>query len=242
MPNLQGAGKFLVNDKVLVAANGTKSLTVKVALNTISNDGTATNKDLQFALVDVKFKSSAGTLTGPQVENEIANSFRIRKTVPTVALQTLPSTLLTAGDQTVSKFTVAADANGDVSVKKVVLSYATTTNSSIAGIANNAVKINGSSKDVASVLDAAAKTLTITFATPEVITAGTSKTFEVLATLSVGGTGAESVTTKIVEDATYLTDGNGNFVWSDGADIAADTFSNGKRVPGLTTATQVLSK
>jgi hypothetical protein len=239
---VNGAGKFLVNDKVLVAANGTKTLTVKVSLNPISNDGTATNKDLQFALVDVKFKSSAGTLTGPQVENEIANSFRIRKTVPTVALQTLPSTLLTAGDQVVSKFTVAADANGDVSLKKVVLSYATTTNSGILGIANNAVKINGSSKDVASVLDAAAKTLTVTFATPEVVTAGTSKTFEVLATLSVGGTGAESVTTKIVEDAAYATDGTGNFVWSDGADISADTFSNGKRVPGLTTATQVLSK
>lgn len=239
---VNGAGKFLVNDKVLVAANGTKTLTVKVALNTISNDATATNKDLQFALVDVKFKSSAGTLTGPQVENEIANSFRIRKTVPTVALQTLPTTLLTAGDQVVSKFTVAADANGDVSLKQVVLTYATTTGASIAGIASNAVKINGSAKDVASTLNATAKTLTVQFATPEVITAGTSKTFEVLATLTVTGANSESVTTKIVEDAAYATDGTGSFVWSDGADIAAETYSNGKRVPGLTTATQVLSK
>jgi len=239
---VNGLAKFMVNDKVIVPANGNTTLTVKVQLNPISNDAAATNKDIQLALVDVKFKSSAGTVTGPQTENIIANAFRVRKTVPTVATQSLPETLLTAGDIVVSKFSVTANASGDVSLKKVVLNYATTTNSSIAGLANNAVKIDGATKDVASVLDTSAKTLTITFATPEVIAAGNSKTFEVLATLSVSGSGSESVTTKIVEDASYATDGSGNFVWSDGASISTYTYSNGKRVPGLTTSTQVISK
>ncbi len=244
---VNGIGRFLVNDKVVVPANGSKTLTVKVSLNAISNDATATNKDLQIALTDVKFKSSAGTLSAPQYEGDLANGFRIRKTVPTVALQALPETLLTAGDKVVSKFTVTADANGDVTLGKVVLTYATTTNSSIATIANNAVKVNGSTKDFAATVSLANKTVTVDFgATPEVITAGSSKTFEILATVSVSGNGSESVTTKIVEDAAYAIGSDttvaGSFVWSDGADITTPTYSNGKRVPGLTTSTQTLSK
>jgi hypothetical protein len=76
----------------------------------------------------------------------------------------------------------------------------------------------------------------------EVITAGQSKTFEVLATLSLTGSNAESFTTKIVEDTTYVTSGTGSFVWSDGASVSSSTWSNGKRVPGLTTTTQTMSK
>ncbi|NTW21946.1 hypothetical protein HGA34_00180 [Candidatus Falkowbacteria bacterium] len=244
---VSGIGRFLIDGKALVPANGSKTLTIKVSLNSISNDATATDKDLQIVLTDVKFKSSAGTLTGPQFEGDIANGFRIRKTVPTVALQALPETLLTAGDKVVSKFTVTADANGDVTLGKVVLTYATTTNSSVATIANNAVKVNGSTKDFAATVSLANKTITVDFgATPEVISAGSSKTFEILSTVSVSGNGSESVTTKIVEDATYATGATtavaGSFIWSDGADISAFTYSNGKRVPGLTTPTQTLSK
>lgn len=239
---VSGAGSFSIPNGLVIPANTSKTLSVKVLLNSINNDATATNKDIAFVLSNVTFKSSDGTETADQSENDLANNFRVRKTIPTIALQTLPTTLLTAGDQVVSKFTVAADAAGDVSVKKVVLSYATSTNSSIAGIANNAVKVNGSAKDVATVVDTTAKTVTVTFANDEVVTAGTSKTFELLATLSVSGSGTESVTTKIVEDASYVINGTGNFVWSDGADISAPTYSNGYRVAGLSTATQVLQK
>lgn len=243
---VNGAGTFVTDGKAgaLVPANGIINLTVKVVLNPIVNDATATNKDLQFTLTTVNFKSSSGSANGLQTENDKANSFRIRKTVPTVALSALPATLLTAGNLVVSKFTVTADAAGDVTLRKVVLTYATTTNSSIATLANNAVKVNGTTKDFAATVDASAKTVTVDFSasTQEIITAGTSKTFEILATLSVSGSGTESVTTSIVEDGSYATDGSGSFVWSDGASISSDTYSNGKRVPGLTTTTQVLSK
>jgi len=242
---VNGAGKFTITDGVLVPANGNKTLTVKVVLNDIVNDSTATNKDVALYLSTVDFKSSAGTLTDNQAEGDLANSFRVRKTVPTVALLALPTTVLTAGDQVVSKFTVTADANGDVTLGKVVLTWASSTNATILGLASSTggVKVNGTTKLVASVVDNGANTLTLNFSdlSSEVISAGTSKTFEVLATLGVSGSGTESITTKIVEDASYATDGTGSFVWSDGADVSSPTWSNGKTVTGLTTATQVLS-
>lgn len=236
-----GQAKFMVNDRIVVPANENKVLTVKATFNPIVNNADATNKDIRLVLDDVKFKSSAGTVT-TQTETEIANAFRVRKTVPIVTTESLPETLLTAGDKVVSKFKVTANNSGDVSLKKVVLTYATTTNSSLAGLANNAVKVNGSTKSIASVLDAGAKTLTITFATPEVISAGQSKTFEILGTVAVSGSGSESVTTKISEDASYATDGSGSFVWSDGASISNYTYLNGHNVSGLPTTTQTLSK
>jgi len=82
--------------------------------------------------------------------------------------------------------------------------------------------------------------MTIVMNGDEVVSAGSSKTFEILATLAVSGQGSESVTTKISEDTTYGT--TGNFVWSDGASVSAPTYSNAYRVPGLTTTTQTLSK
>jgi hypothetical protein len=237
---VSGLGTFNVGSKVVVPANGTKTLSVKVVLNEISNDAAATNKELRFALKDVKFKSSAGTVNGPQTENDIANLFRIRKTIPTVALQNLPNTLLTSGDFAVSKFTVTANASGDVSLHKVVLTYATSTSLvTVAGM-DNAVTVNGATKAVTSVLDTGAKTLTVTFSSDEVISAGTSKTFEIYATLGVSGSGSESFTTKIVKDSTYGT--TGSFEWSDGASVSAPTYSNGTNVPGLTTNTQTISK
>jgi len=242
---VSGAGTFTITgDKVKVLAGTNKTLSVKVVLNNISNDSTATDKDIHFAVTTLKFKSSVGTET-TQDNVLLANNFRIRKTIPTVALLALPSTLLTAGDQVISKFTVTADVNGDVEVNKIVLDTTNTANATITALAvESALKIDGSYKTVAtSTYSSASSTLTIDLGTNNVVvSAGTSKTFEILATLAVSGAGSESVTTKISEDAAYATDGSGNFVWSDGADVTTPTYSNGRRVTGLTTATQVLSK
>ena len=237
---VNGAGKFTItNDKVKVLANQNKVLSIKVVLNDISNDASATNMDLNFGITTLKFKSSTGTVNTQGVAL-LANNFRVRKTVPTVALAALPTTVLTAGDAVVSKFTVTADANGDVSLHKIVLDTTDTSNATITALAvGSTLKVNGSYKTVTSV-DASANKITIVLANDEVISAGSSKTFEVMATLAVSGQGSESVTTKISEESSYGTDGN--FVWSDGASVSAPTYSNSYRVNGLTTATQVLSK
>ncbi len=238
---VNGAGKFTItNDKVKVLSNTYKTLSIKVSLNTIDNDATATNKDLHFGVTTLKFKSSNGTVNNQNVD-KLANNFRVRKTVPTVALLALPSTVLTAGDNVISKFTVSADANGDVELNKFVLDTTNTSNATITPLSGaSTLKVNGAYKTVT--VSTSTNQLIITLDANEVISAGTSKTFEVLATLSVSGQGSESVTTKISEETNYATNGSGNFVWSDGASISGPTYSNSYRVPGLTTNTQVMSK
>lgn len=240
---VNGAGKFtLTSGEVKITANTSKTLSVKVSLNNIDNDASATDKDVRLKVTTVKSKSSAGAESTSN-SNLVANSFRIRKTVPTVALAALPSTLLTAGDNVVAKFTVTADANADVTLRKIVLKYATSSaNVGVATLATNAVKINGASKAASSTVDYTNKLITVNFADSsyEVVTAGTSKTFEILSTLTVTGSVADSLTTKIEENTSYAT--TGNFEWSDGASVSSYTWSNAYRVPGLTTQTQVMSK
>lgn len=243
---VNGAGKFTItNDKVLIAANTNKTLSIKVVLNNIDNDASATNKDIHLGITTLKFKSSVGSVTTQNsngANGVLANNFRVRKTVPTVALLALPTSVLTSGDQAISKFTVTADANGDVALHQIVLTTSNTSNATITALAvGSALKVNGSYKTVTSV-DYSANKITIVLASDEMISAGTSKTFEILANLSVSGQGSEAVTTKITEEGTYAIDGTGNFVWSDGSDVSAPTYSNSYRVNGLTTATQVLSK
>jgi len=245
---VSGVGTFTItNDKILVAANTSKILSIRAVLNNIVNDQLATNKDLSIRVTNYKSKSSSGSLTNTPVATStvtaIANNFRIRKTVPTVALLALPDTLLNTGTKVVSKFSVTADANGDVTLNKVVLTYSTTSQALLTTLGSDSVKIDGALKSASSTVlntGVGAGTITVAFGTDVVIAAGTTKIFEVLANVSVSGTGSDSVTTKIVEDTGYGT--TGSFVWSDGASISTPTWSNGHRVPGLTTNTQTISK
>lgn len=243
---VSGAGKFTItNDKVKVLANTNKVLTIKVVLNNINNDATATNQDIHLGLTTMKFKSSNGTefTQGTNGANGIlANNFRVRKTIPTVQLAALPTSVLTAGDTVVSKFTVSADSNGDVELSKIAINVTASASSTFAAVTastTNTLKVNGTYKTITSATYTGGQ-LVLVLANDEVISAGTSKTFEIYAATGVSGTGSESITTKIVEDSAYGT--TGNFVWSDNASISSATYSNGYRVPGLTTNTQVLSK
>ncbi|MEI6528977.1 MAG: hypothetical protein WCN88_01040 [Candidatus Falkowbacteria bacterium] len=242
---VNGAGKFTIsNDAALIAANNSKTLSVKVSLNPIDNDSAATDKDLMIRVTTVKSKSSAGSVTS-LTANVNANSFRIRKTVPTVTLAALPSTLLTAGNTVVSKFTVSADSNGDVALGKIVLNYSTSSDVVLnTAVLANAVKVNGVTKSATSTVSIANKTITIDFtqSAEEIVSAGTSKTIEILANIVSVGNNSQSLTTTIAEPSTYTDGGSTTFQWSDGASITAATYSSGRRVPGLSTDTQVLSK
>jgi len=242
---VNGEGKFTINsNQVVIAANANKTLSIKVVLNDISNDDTATNKDIHFGITTMKFKSSAGSETTQGVAL-LANNFRLRKTIPTVAYQELTDKTLNAGDKVIAKFTVTADSNADVTLGKLVLVTSNTASATIA-TTTNPLKVNGSNKTATATIGT--DDMTILLGTPEVIAAGTTKTFEVLATVGVSGTGSESITAKIVEDTpnyavgSSVGDVSGSFVWSDNASVSTDTYANGHRVNGLTTTTWVLSK
>ena len=247
---VSGAGKFTItNNSIIIPASGNKTLSVRVVLNDITNDSTATNKDIHLGVTTLKFKSSAGSESTQDVFI-LANNFRLRKTVPTVALQTLPSTLLTAGTVVASKFTVTADANGDVTLGKVVLNYSTSTGVVIETMSSNGVRIDGSTNAASSTVATSSKTITVTFATPEVISAGTTKTFEILTNVTATGDNSQSLSTSINDAGSYVLGAagavasavTGNFVWSDGSSLTQTTYINEHNVSGLPTYTQSMTK
>jgi len=255
-----GGGKFVIsNDAFKVTANSSKTLVLKAVLNSISNDSGATNKSLAYGVTYLKSKSSNGTVSeyGNSADSAIYNSavsniFVVRKTVPTIAFLALPDATLNAGVKDIAKFSVTADAAGDVSLGRIALDVATTSGATLATSSlTNTIKVNGSTKNAYSVSIVNGQYIVV-FATPEVISAGTTKTFEIQASTSVSGVNnSDSITAKISQDslAAYSTTtlgGSttpaGNFVWSDGADISNFTWANGSHVAGLDTNTWVLSK
>lgn len=239
---VNGAGKFTINNKVNIAANSNKTLSVKVVLNNIENDASSTDKVLTIGIGDVKSKSSSGAESTTADANKKANSFLIRKTVPTVAFLALDDKALTAGEKTIAKFTVTADANGDVKLGRLTLTVATTTSSTIS-TSTTPLKVNGSNKSGATATLTGNKML-VEFSS-ETVAAGTSKTFEVAAIVGSSNSN-QSVTARILEDASYDADTSlagvtGEFVWSDGASITAETWNTGHTIKGLPTTTWVLS-
>ena len=183
-----------------------------------------------------------------------ANDFIVYKTVPTISLQALPSTILTTGDQTVMKFTVAADQNADVTIDSIVTSM-TASGVALSSTAGS-LKVNGSNYPAASVAVTADNTnptkVTVDLRasngkTPIVVAAGTSKTIEIVLNVSTVTTtngATASLTSKIAQDATgSYSYGSSSFGWSDNADVAnyVSTLANSFEVSGLPTNTQSLT-
>lgn len=244
-----GETEFVVSD-FAIAADASDVLTVKAVLNNIENDETATDKELKLTVKEVEFKSSNGsttTLDSDDFGTVASNTFYIRKTVPTVALMTLPNTTLTSGTQVVSKFTVTADSNADVKIGRLAVKYATTTNVALA-TTTTPVKVNGSSKSTNVTSSIAGGYIYVDFGTttPEIVSAGTSKTFEIVTNVTVTGSDRESLSTSI-EEASYVAGGstlvNGSLTWSDSASNtdSKNKWFNSYRVKGLPSDTQTLS-
>jgi len=179
------------------------------------------------------------------------DSFRIRKTYPIITLHTLPSTVLTAGDNVVAKVKVSAQANADVTISSIIF----TANATVANVlvasssALNSVRINGSTYSAASVAPdndnntgAAMSVILVTFSTPVTVAAGTTKTIEVIVNVTALSSVNNNLTTKIVSDAAYSW--QGTFKWSDNANpiAPADTYAGSYKVLGIPTVSQVLSQ
>ncbi|MDD4386129.1 MAG: hypothetical protein PHD06_13220 [Bacteroidales bacterium] len=247
MVPFEGEAKFIINNNaIVVPADGSKKITIKAVLNDIYNDETATDAPLQVRVVSYKFKSSNGDET-PSAGGALANEFRIRKTAPTIALLPLPNTTLTSGSPVVAKFQIAADPNADVKVGRIALKY-TATASTTLSTSTSPVKINGVAKsdNVISSIDGNYIYVDFGTTTPEIVSAGTSKTFEVVVNATITGSERETVTTSILETS-YAIGGsdliNGSFTWSDSASNtdSKNKWFNSWRVKGLPSDTQTMT-
>lgn len=244
-----GTTEFTIDSNALVvAADASEVVTVKAVLNNITNDASSTDKLLQLKVTEVEFKASNGSKTvladtdSPATIGTVtANAFYIRKTVPTIALMTLPNTALSNGKQVISKFTVTADSNADVKVSKLVVKIATTGSTTLAST-TNAVKINGSSDDTTSTISGDYYIVDFGTSTPEIVSAGFSKTFEIIGDVTIEGSDRVSLSTTIEESA-YGDALTNYFNWSDSASNtdASNVWFNSYRVKGLPSDTQTLS-
>jgi hypothetical protein len=273
----------------IVPKDGTKTLTVKGNLQSVGNSGAPTGTEATVTLMDTagayEFEvrgTSAGSntlLTAITGGDKAGRMKVVRKTKPTVSLTALPQTVLSAGDQTVMRFTVAADAQGDVAFKSLSVNLSKTSAPTVVPTTGSSVRRFGDSTNLGgtvTVVDdvgalgtagaAASGIMYVVFTNEEVVSAGTSRTYDVRMTL--GGTidSGDSVSASLRGDTAHvaggaITDATGDeqvevggveyyFVWSDMSIIPhSDTlgastadWTNGNYVKVLPTDTQTMSK
>ena len=200
---IDGAATFYIsNNKLVVPANGSKTITVKATFNSIEL-ANETGKQLLVAIQSgsVKAKASSGAeLSSINVTDAVANHMFIRKTKPTFA-KVSGVTGGAAVEQEMLRFTVAADANEDISINALTFALNGT------GVASTGVigiYELGNPKILATSTSASS-----TFAALNVeISKDSSKTFRVVAD-----------TTKIGTDATVGVSLNnsavGNIAWGE---------------------------
>lgn len=264
-------------NQIVVPRNWSKVVTVKADLNNISSVE-QTNKQLIVYLKDMEAVTAATSNdiqtvngSGINVANHYvgsgnfatSNEFFIRKTQPTLTTVSVPTKKLTPWEQTLYKFTVTADSKEDVTVSSIKFNVVKSANVTLA---DYKLYVNGSKIDEVTFKThadggvRATFNTTITWNNDVVVAKGTSKTFELKASVWSTSTlnDGDYVTTNIKEESRSLLAGIRwamlwnenldflNFVWSDNSDSAGaiDTkhYFNGYKVNGLSTTSVTLEK
>ena len=204
-----------------------KIVTIKADIAPISTTNTTATAGHQIA-IDYYGSTSAsenlgtGASSGTQVTNfsvtTAQTSAFIFKSVPTVAAVALPTITLGNGTKAISKFSVSADAKGDIDLYKVSFKIATTSPTSGGPLALDNLTLVDVTSAAEAILYASTTNLYTDFvlivdihplATPgtfnlattsRTIAAGTTHTFELRADITGSGAGA-AVTTQLEGDA-----------------------------------------
>lgn len=227
---------FTLSPNLAIPADGEKVLTVKVDIAEIKTTSTiATAGDI--LSVDYHGDTSSdsnyglGASSGATISNYSASTAQeghyIYRSVPTIAQITLPATTLTNGTMTLSKFSVAADAKGDIDLYKFSFKIATSdgttghvaiTNLSLIDVTESSEKTlyasttnfysdswtNQGNEDVAEfVLLVDPGTPGTSATTTRTVAAGTTKKFELRGSVSGAQTGA-SITTQLEGDSAVV--------------------------------------
>jgi hypothetical protein len=273
---------------LVVPKDSSKTITIKGALNAISN-GAVTGHDLQVIVrtgtgLEYRGTNSSTVATTTTSGDVPGRSKLVRKTIPTVSLASLPTSIVSNGGGIVlARFTVTADAAENISLKKLAfkVSMNGTTTEAVSSPAIREVgqgsDISSSTQDVDTVAHMSAcgfntvpnqlACVRIVFANEQVISAGTSKTYELRMTTANFTTSGDSVSTILLGDSANAvghltasalgvdnfvvgTSGEYNFVWSDNSVIAhsdvaitgSADWTNGNLVKNLPTDAQTMTR
>lgn len=254
----------------VIPKDGSRVLTVKANLNSVGSTGVAGGTDIKVALSNASGTmeirgTSAGssTLLKPETVGSLnsaitaitPNSKLVFKTKPTISLASLPSSTLVGGDQTVLRFTVSADAAGDVSFAKVTFKSVATTALTLPSLGTNRVlRRTGGDYLTATVATVSgnAGAWSIVLASEETVAAGTTKTYEIVMGTAVTA-GTDSVSAYLLDDAAPAAVGSNVssltakfFVWSDLSKPAHDAttgdWADGFKVKSLPTDSQTMTE
>jgi hypothetical protein len=188
-----------------ITSGAPKILDVELVLGNIGTGAGNTGSNITVALdgvnsmVRASSNGSTGSITGSPASG---NAIYAYKAVPTITLEALPSTLLSAGTKTLQKFTISSAGN-TTSWKQLMFTITRNVSSGNgATIANcnatdctgiklyqGGVEVPGTVTASGNLTAAAGDTITVTFVptNEEQIEGGASKTYELKA-LNVGGT------------------------------------------------------
>ncbi len=247
----------------VIPKDGSKVLTVKGNLSSVSGSGATTGSLVTVTLKDTVGVYSfevRGTSAGSSTNivaipggDKAGNVKSLRRSKPTVSVS-IPNTVLSDGSKVVIRVTVAADAAGDIALGQIIVN-------SVEGMAGGTFGLNATplvttlqevNGDFVTLSAAtyAAPVVTLTLAAEKTIQAGTSKSFDIFMAVT-GSAASDSVSTNTLTDAADATGTlaglvANNFVWSDlsavGHSLLTADWAAGWKVKGLTSPAVTMSK
>lgn len=222
---LSGASVSFTGLNISVPNNTTKTLTYDLQFGNVGVGAASTALNAKLNVESFKARDSVGTITTDANERS-GNAIYVHKSYPSVSAVALPTTVLTAGEKTLSKFNLSANAD-TVGIKKITWDVTKSAGTVVAsGSTNSKLFIDGS--DVSSLgtftltADGAATSGTIIFefTTEYQISSGTSKLFELKNTIDSVGASNSIVTALKVGDTAAATPNTyalttGKLIWTD---------------------------
>jgi len=117
---------------LLIPANTSKTIDVYVSLGAVGTNAGTTGSNVGVSIRGMKYRNSNGvettaTSSMTEVATLLGNNQYVYKTKPVITNVALPTSVLTAGTQTVYKFQIAADAGGTLAWRKISLNVGTST-------------------------------------------------------------------------------------------------------------------
>jgi len=237
-----------------VPANGSTVVDVYLNLNTIGTGNGATGSNVGIILQAFKAQNSGGVSTA-YPNDVVANWMYVYKSIPTIALVSLPSTGLTAGTKTISKFSVTADAAGAIGWKKIIwnvaktdgVTFSTTTGMSLVDSNNNTIAGTFTPSvnfETTSVLSG-----TLSFVATDEQQLTSSETYQLKVNILSPDGSNDSISTYINSASSYAAPqaygAIGSFVWTDRSlnshDESSLDWNSDYKVKNLPTDTQTLT-
>jgi len=235
---------------VTVPANTSKVIDVYAQLGTVGSGGATSGTGIQVQMFKFKSRNSNG-VEATETVNLSGSYLYVYKTKLTISNVALPSTTLSAGTQTIAKFTLSADSAGPIAWRKLILHYS---KSGDFTLSNVAVYDSANESTPLAATEVSSTDSSITLSSTQDNQVAGSKTYVVKATLSGQVMTGNSLSTGIQggtsyspsTDAQSVINSGATFVWSDQSALPhsenSPDWSGDYLVKNLPTDSQTLSK